>query len=137
MQPQPVMQQQPVMMQQQQGGQYPQQTVTIGGQQGLMAPTQTISVQTAPMMMPMMPQNAMMVNSIIPGAPPTFMIDTSPQAMMANGFDPLPNVNPSGGGRNRTQRASRGGGSMQQQQQGPAAPPAANANVRVTVQKLG
>jgi len=125
---QPVMQQ-PMMQQpmMQQGGQYPQQTVMIGGQQGLMTPS--ISVQTAPMMMPMM------VNSIIPGAPPTFMIDTSPQAMMADGFDPLPNVNPSGGRNRTTQRANRSSGSQPQQQ--PQQQQPSNANVRVTVQKLG
>ena len=136
-QPQPFTQPQPFAQPQ------PQQNIMIGGQQGLLAPQpQQISVQTAPLMMPyqMSPPPAMMVNSIIPGAPPTFMIDTSPQAMIQSGLEPLQNMNPSGGGqsRNRTQRANRGVRFAQegpsQQGQGPAPP---SANVKITVQKLG
>jgi DNA-directed RNA polymerase II subunit RPB2 len=144
------------------------QTIQIGGQQGVLTPqAQQISVQTAPMMMPyqqmmmpmqqpmmqqpmmpmqqqmmqqqMMPQ-AMMMNTVIPGAPPTFVVDTSPQAMMQSGFEPVQNTNPSGGGqRNRTQRQHRSGGMSQgpSQSQAPAPSPSPSANVRVTVQKLG
>ena len=140
--------QQPVVNQQ-------QQQVQIGGQQGLLAPqmmpqpmmammgpqpSQTISVQTAPMMMvpnqQMYSQQPMILNPIMPGAPPTFVVDTSPQAMMANGFEPTQNVNPSGGGNRRTQRANRSFSQGPSAPSGPP-PPSSQANVKVTVQKLG
>ena len=132
----------------------PLQTVQIGGQQGLLAPqnyqmqpmqqpqAQQISIQTAPMMMPyqqMMPSQAMMYNNVIPGAPPTFVVDTSPQAMMMNGFEPTQNPRPmSSQPRNRTQKAAR---QVRFQEQdgfgpGPSAPPSSSSNVKVTVQKL-
>ena len=136
------------------------QTYMIGGQQGILtaqpAP-QSISVQTAPLMMPMqqmgmnmqqmgMAPQAMMVNSMMPGAPPTFMIDTSPQAMIQSGLDPLQNPNqnqnqnqnPSGGSQNRTRRTNRSV-RFEESSSGPSqpAPLSSNSNVRVTVQKLG
>lgn len=138
----------PMMQQQQQQQQQPQQqTVVIGGAQGVMTPqnsTQTISVQTAPMMM-QMPQHignpppAMMVNAMMPGAPPTFMVDTGPQAMIQSGFDPVENVNLSGGSRNTTRRANRGPRESFNgpQATAPASAPQSHGNVRVTVQKLG
>jgi hypothetical protein len=127
------------------------QTVQIGGDQGLLQQqqqpqAQQISVQTAPMMMSYQPmmmqqhmiQQPMMMNTMIPGAPPTFVVDTSPQAMIQSGFDPVQNVNPSGGGpRNRTHRQSRGGGTSQGPPPPGPPPPSSSANVRVTVQKLG
>jgi hypothetical protein len=112
-----------------------QPQVMIGGQQGLLAPQQqTISFQTAPMMMPSQP---MIVNSVIPNAPPTLVVDTSPQAMVQNGFDPAENVHPSGSqGRNRTQRAGRSGRGSPPPQGAPQQS-SSSSNVRVTVQKLG
>jgi hypothetical protein len=82
-----------------------------------------------------------MLGPPIPGAPPTLVVDTSPQAMAASGFEPRNNQAPqqSGGNRRRTQRNSRpsqGGYSyeppqQQQQQQ------SNNATARITIQKLG
>lgn len=148
----PQQMQQPMMMPQQQPmmQQQPQQTVMIGGNQGIltgaMAPAmpqaQSISVQTAPMMMmpqQQMMQQPMMMTPMIPGAPPTFIIDTSPNAMMQSGFDPSENdYLPRGGGggrNNRTQRANRNvqfSNAPSQPQ-----PQSSSANVKVTVQKLG
>jgi hypothetical protein len=120
---------------------YQPMMMSQGMMQPMMQPMTQPMGQT--MMQPMgqpMIQPAMMMNTVIPGAPPTFVVDTSPQAMMQSGFEPVQNVNPSGGGhRNRTHRQPRSGGMSQgpSQSQAPAPSPSPSANVRVTVQKLG
>ena len=78
----------------------------------------------------------------IPGAPPTLVVDTSPQAMAASGFEQRNNQSPqqSGGNRRRTQRNSRpsqGGYSYEPPQQQQQQQQSNNATARITVQKLG
>ena len=119
-------QQQPQMfMQQQQQQQQPQMYV----QQPAM---NYVPVMTAPQML----------GPPIPGAPPTLVVDTSPQAMAASGFEPRNNQAPqqSGGNRRRTQRNSRpsqGGYSYEPPQQQQQQQQSNNATARITVQKLG
>jgi hypothetical protein len=120
-------QQQPQMFVQQQQQQQPQMYV----QQPAM---NYVPVMTAPQML----------GPPIPGAPPTLVVDTSPQAMAASGFEPRNNQAPqqSGGNRRRTQRNSRpsqGGYSYEppQQQQQQQQQQSNNATARITVQKLG
>jgi hypothetical protein len=110
--------------------------------------------QMQPMMamQPMMSmQPVQMLNAPIPGAPPTFVVDTSPQAMMANGFQPPTqsrNMQPQqseNNGRPRTRRSNnrhgysqgQSGGYQPQQHQEPQQQSQSGANVRVTIQKLG
>jgi hypothetical protein len=96
-------------------------------------------------------QPVQMLNAPIPGAPPTFVVDTSPQAMMANGFQPPTqsrNMQPQqseNNGRPRTRRSNnrhgysqgQSGGYQPQQHQEPQQQSQSGANVRVTIQKLG
>jgi len=130
-----VQQQPPMYVQQQQ--QQPQMFVQQQQQQPQMYVQQPamnyVPVMTAPQML----------GPPIPGAPPTLVVDTSPQAMAASGFEPRNNQAPqqSGGNRRRTQRNSRpsqGGYSYEPpQQQQQQQQQSNNATARITVQKLG
>ena len=87
-----------------------------------------------PMMMPQQPAPLQMVNSAAPGAPPLLVVDTSPQAMEASGFAEQGFSLPPRTTNNQTRRAPNNRGvrfqePQQQQQQ--------NANVKVTINKLG
>ena len=100
------------------------------------------AVMTYMPVMTMMPQQQQQIlPPAIPGAPPTLVVDTSPQAMEEVGFEEIPSRP-----RNMNQRPGRSTtrkrvqftntiDSQQQQQQG--GQDQKGPNVRVTIQKLG
>jgi len=119
------------LQQQQQQQQQPQQ-------QQMMVPMMVLASSgpgmQVPMMMPQQPAPLQMVNSAAPGAPPLLVVDTSPQAMEASGFAEQGFSLPPRTTNNQTRRAPNNRGvrfqePQQQQQQ--------NANVKVTINKLG
>jgi hypothetical protein len=124
----------PAMPLQQQPQQQPQM------QQQMMVPMMVLASSgpgmQVPMMMPQQPAPLQMVNSAAPGAPPLLVVDTSPQAMEESGFAAQPGFSlPARTANNQTRRAPRAvrfQEPQQQQQQG-----GQNANVRVTINKLG
>jgi DNA-directed RNA polymerase II subunit RPB2 len=96
-----------------------------------------------PMMVPMMmPQQQPQVQSqqmysAAPGAPPLLVVDTSQQAMEANGFTAPPMGQlPTRTANNQTRRAPRSV-RFQEPQQQQQQQPQQQANVRVTINKLG
>ena len=98
-------------------------------------------MQVGPPVMQVSQPQTVMVNSIIPGAPPTFMVDTTPQAMMQSGFEPVEQFGPmQNQPRNRSPSRSQRPRAMNQPQgqpQSQAPAPSSSANVKITVQKLG
>ena len=82
-------------------------------------------------------QQPMPMYSAAPGAPPLLVVDTSEQAMEASGLTAQPGFSlPARTANNQTRRSGNRGVRFQepqpQQQQG-----GQNANVRVTINKLG
>jgi len=99
------------------------------------------AVMTYMPVMTMMPQQQQQIlPPAIPGAPPTLVVDTSPQAMEEVGFEEIPsrprNMNQRPG-RSTTRKRVQFTNTIDSQQQQGGGQDQKGPNVRVTIQKLG
>jgi hypothetical protein len=100
------------------------------------------AVMTYMPVMTMMPQQQQQIlPPAIPGAPPTLVVDTSPQAMEEVGFEEIPsrprNMNQRPGRSTTRKRVQFTNTIDSQQQQQGGGQDQKGPNVRVTIQKLG